>query len=416
MGRWMLGLLICIVGVFAAAPSAWAQSINLTASPAGAAISVNATGAADNCGIDCSGQTVEVELSPASDYSPDCITPLNPQATTPVPAGGGAFDLDTTIPESPGQQYTACAYLMNTVGGTSAVEVASQPVVVTLAPAACAAGTAHLLSLSAPGTVAHGRSATIVIASNNDGQPVTSGSVTVASAAGGSPLLTHTFSSGDLSAFNNSSGQRAYSFAAPAGTTPVTVTLSYVEAEAAFDPTSAQCVDIRTATVRPTAGSAPSASLQRTILDDVDTNLSAPGGCVQTQPTPVTALLRAGRTSLTLSSRDTCRPGSWRSRGHAPGISASTSVSGSGSSIRFQAVGQVNRSYRLTIKVGRRIVKQGTLTVTYEHIPASRVFEGTDQFVNYCIDQSQTVYSYHLRLFCWLPAVTIRLLHLSSVH
>jgi hypothetical protein len=412
----MLGLLICIAGVFATTPSAWAQSINLTASPASAAINVQATGTADSCGAYCSGQTVEVELSPASDYSPDCITPMNPQATTPVPADGGAFNLTTTIPDSPGQQYTACAYLMDTIGGISAVEAASQPVVVTLVPAACAGDTAHLLSLSAPGTVAHGRRATIVIASNNDGQPVTSGSVTVAPASGGPPLLTHTFSAGDLSAFNNSSGQRAFSFAAPAGTAPVSVTLSYVEAEAPFDPTSAQCVDTRAATVRPTAGSVPSASLQRTILDDVDANLSAPGGCTQTQPTPVTVLLRSGRTSLTLSSRDTCRPGSWRSRGRTPGVSARPSVSGSGSSIRFQAVGQVNRSYRLTIKVGRRIVKQGTLTVTYEHIPATRVFQGTDQFVNYCIDQSQTVYSYHLRLFCWLPGVTIRNLRLSRFH
>jgi hypothetical protein len=194
----------------------------------------------------------------------------------------------------------------------------------------------------------------------------------------------------------------------------VVVTLSYVEAEQALQPGSAQCIDTRTATVTPIAGQPPTARLLRS-LGDVIAVLSAHGGCTQTRPTPTTVRLRSGTTSLTISSRDTCQPGSWKTRGQAPGISTRPSVSDSGSTIRFQAAGQTNASYRLTVRVGRRLAKQGVVTVLYEHIPAARVFQGTDQFVNYCIDQTQTVYSYHQQLFCWLSAVTIRRIQLSDV-
>ncbi|HEY5197780.1 MAG TPA: hypothetical protein VIJ51_12225 [Solirubrobacteraceae bacterium] len=45
----------------------------------------------------------------------------------------------------------------------------------------------------------------------------------------------------------------------------------------------------------------------------------------------------------------------------------------------------------------------GAFTVDTTVVPSSRVYQGTDDFVNYCIDQIQTVYSSDGRLYCIQP-------------
>lgn len=122
-------------------------------------------------------------------------------------------------------------------------------------------------------------------------------------------------------------------------------------------------------------------------------------GCSCNPPGPSPDVVRVG--------------GDWRVRGHTPGVATVRSLAGSGSTIAFRQVGPQSLTFRVTVRVDGRVIRRGALSEFYSYTPPSRVFQGTDAFMNYCIDQSKTVYSYHLRLFCWRRSSTVQYLTLT---
>jgi hypothetical protein len=73
-----------------------------------------------------------------------------------------------------------------------------------------------------------------------------------------------------------------------------------------------------------------------------------------------------------------------------PRISTSRMLTGSGSSVSFHSSGRSSRSYELTARVGGGVVRRRRLDTTHVHVPPPRIFQGTDPFVNDCIDQDHT--------------------------
>jgi len=58
---------------------------------------------------------------------------------------------------------------------------------------------------------------------------------------------------------------------------------------------------------------------------------------------------------------------------------------------------------RLTVRVaGQRALRRAIRTSVHSR-PDRRIFEGTDAFINYCINGNHKLYSYHLRLYCIKP-------------
>jgi hypothetical protein len=75
--------------------------------------------------------------------------------------------------------------------------------------------------------------------------------------------------------------------------------------------------------------------------------------------------------------------------------------------ISFQARA-VSRNYSerspYTVRIGGTVVRRGVISIIHIYYPSQRVFEGTDAFVNFCINDSKMTYSSGGRLFCYRPA------------
>lgn len=60
--------------------------------------------------------------------------------------------------------------------------------------------------------------------------------------------------------------------------------------------------------------------------------------------------------------------------------------------------------FRYSLSVSGVSIASGRATITTTYSPALRVWQGTDQFVNICIDKGYRLYSKNLRLYCVIPA------------
>lgn len=119
-------------------------------------------------------------------------------------------------------------------------------------------------------------------------------------------------------------------------------------------------------------------------------------------------VIRNGRHKLVLETRDICEKGSWRSSGNAPGVRASAFVigsllTGSGVGISIDKAKTVRARYRVIVRTrdGRATGRIAVYVKRTQHVVEERIYEGTDAFVNYCIDQGQEIRSHDGRLFCW---------------
>lgn len=406
MKRGFVGLVVAAGALLASASAASASSISVTATASGSSVVAHVAGTADPCGSYCATPQVQVEVTPSDGYD-TCIEPGNPQYTAPLPLAGGPFALTAAIPVAGGQAYAVCAYVVTDSYTITLPSAESNPAVVSVAPTACPPGAAHALYLAAPSPIAYRRRAIFSISGNNSGQNVANGTLTMRGLSDSKPFYTYTFTGGDLNNFNNDGGADHFYIELDRRDGSAQVTLTYQQDES--DTSTQQCIDQRTAVVRAVAGHKPTAHLINSVSDDaggVGIGFSAPGGCALTTPTPVQITVRGSGAASTLSTPDECWPGTWRVRGHTPSVSTTRSLTASGSIVEFHSAGHRNRTYQVTVRVAGRVVRRGRLENYYDSVPPTRVFEGTDQFVNYCIDQSKTVYSYHLRLFCWLPGST----------
>jgi hypothetical protein len=119
-------------------------------------------------------------------------------------------------------------------------------------------------------------------------------------------------------------------------------------------------------------------------------------------------VIRNGGHKVVLETSDICEKGSWRSSGNAPGVQASAFVidsllTGSGVGISIDKARSVSARYRVIVRT-RNSRATGRIAVRVkrtQHVVEERIYEGTDAFVNYCIDQGQEIRSHDGRLFCW---------------
>jgi hypothetical protein len=410
MKRLAVGLAASAAATLLTTQSAWAQNtISVSASASGASVVVHVSGSADACtGYLCTAQSADVELVPYSPYADTCIQPSHPQSSTPLSTTGASFDFTTTIPADAGQTYMVWGYIQHTQYGFATVFGASQPATVTLAPGACPAGTPLALNLRAPANIAYGRDATVPVV-NNSSQTPASATLAMQSTSDATPFYSYNFTKSDLDA-----GELDFDIQLYRGDSPTRITLTDQQGES--DSSTIQCIEQVSALVTATPGNTPGAHLNDSLDDDpngVGISFSALGGCALTRTMPEQITVRGSGANATLSTRDECSDHSWRVSGHIPGVYSTRRLQTSGSMVEFHDAGNLNRDYRLTVKVGDRIIHRGWLHSAYFNQPAQRVFQGTDAFVNYCIDQSKTIHSYHLSLFCWRPGNTQRFLVLD---
>lgn len=138
-------------------------------------------------------------------------------------------------------------------------------------------------------------------------------------------------------------------------------------------------------------------------------NLTAPNTkACERSPSFGRVVIRNGGHKLVLKTSDICEKGSWHSSGNAPGVQASAFVidsllTGSGVGVSIDKTKSVSARYRVIVRT-RSSRATGRIAVRVDrtqHVIEERIYEGTDAFVNYCIDQGQEIRSHDGRLFCW---------------
>jgi hypothetical protein len=404
MRRPAFGLATFAAAMLVMAPPAWAQdSISVSATLTGNTVVVEATGSAPDCTgiIYC---TVDVVVGSSSNGT-QCSQDLSPQGSTAITSSGGSFAFTFNVPESTGDQYVVCGYVAS--GGST--NASSQPALVTIAAISCRPGTPHALYINAPSDVAYGRTASVDVGDNDISQTVGGGVLAARQLSASTPFYSYRFTSFDTNNFNNNAADEFFNITLPRSGGPTQVAVSYLEDESDYGPP--QCIDERSVVVRPVAGKTPTVKLS-TYGGTV--SFSAPGGCNVTRVISAEVDVRGSGADSELRSKDVCRLGSWRVSGRTPGVSTRTGVDDSGSTVTFRLVGHINRGYQMVVRVGGRVVKYVLMATVYQHTPTTRVYQGTDAFVNYCIDQSHTIYSYNHVLFCRRPGSTTQYIILTS--
>jgi hypothetical protein len=393
-----------LVAVSLAVPSS-ASAFSLTITPpsnpsAGLPISLQVAGTADSeAALDVyaipAGQTCDATYSAASlDYE------LDPQANTFV-FSAGPFNTttdDLTIP-TPGT-YVLCGYL-----GAYASDAATTVSSVTVVAVACndPAG----LAVAVPSQVLAGRRGAIAVSSTM-GDTVTDVSYAVAAANSSNPI--HFPTSGPAAVKFHGS------FRTAPGDGPIVVTIHWMQS--AEDGSSCS----RTATSNPitvvSTGQRPSVRLDTSLLElGADLTVDFTGDCEVIAPTPATVVLTGAGQVLRDRISDVC--GSWPSDGEQrlPTLAvypepaslttpASLDIGTTGSQTSTHA-------YTLTARVGGRTFTSGLVASVVSH-PTTLVYQGTDAFVNYCIDDYKKVRSLGGRLYCVRPGSTIQRLAVTG--
>lgn len=425
-GRWCtiacVLLLAAVTGLFAAG-LARAAGDTLTITPPatstpGAYFSLGLSGttAASSTFIDVwaipSGQTCDATDSQAStDYDTDPFGigsaytsgSFNTTALMLIPAAGA---------------YTLCGYLLE--NATSQTAMASGSVTVAAAtttpPTAPPTPTTPTLacefppdiSVTAPTSVLGGRRGTFTV---TDAGLTTDSDVTYTVAAASSSQPIHFPTSGSLpSASLGEGGAFTGTFQTQAGDGPILITVDWTQT--AGD--GSTCT--RSATAGPitvaTTGVPPGLNWETNDAGDAVT-FDFTGDCELITPTPATVVLRGDGLVRRFRIPDVC--GAWsRSSGpQLPSLAISTKSAGlkAGASLYAAVVGSQNAShnYTLTAKFAG-VTRTFRLSASVIHQSTMIVYEGTDAFVNYCIDDYKTVMSLNGQLYCVEPGFTDRLL------
>jgi hypothetical protein len=69
--------------------------------------------------------------------------------------------------------------------------------------------------------------------------------------------------------------------------------------------------------------------------------------------------------------------------------------------------------YQFVVSFNHHALYRGHMTTYYKYTPGYRIYEGTDAFVNYCINGEHQTYSSNLRLYCNHPSKTVAYVKLS---
>lgn len=71
--------------------------------------------------------------------------------------------------------------------------------------------------------------------------------------------------------------------------------------------------------------------------------------------------------------------------------------------IRIRNQQSVRRTFRYSIALGNRKVESGRVFFQVYRDPGRRIYEGEDEFVNYCINRNREIRSLDGRLYCFRP-------------
>lgn len=138
----------------------------------------------------------------------------------------------------------------------------------------------------------------------------------------------------------------------------------------------------------------------------VKVSIPEPRSACRKAHSPATLVLRGGGDVLRAHTSTLCADGYWVRRGRAPGIQflyrsnfwRSNGRIGS-TFLLAPSFGTAKRQYRFTLRTRDRAVK-GRLYVHHVAADEEQIFEGTDAFVNYCINQGKEIRSENGRLYC----------------
>jgi hypothetical protein len=223
------------------------------------------------------------------------------------------------------------------------------------------------------------------------------------------PFYAHAFTSKEL---NNLEAENTLTFFIEfsRGQGPAVVTLAYDESVLTTTLSSPVCTMSKSVQVSPIVGAVPTA---RFTDDPSDASIlfAAPGGCSKTRIVPATVTVTGHGAHMRAKTADACS-GHWTRRGSIPGVSIGWSANSRGEFV-FAPSGS-NESYQVTVRVKGHVAKRGSLNAVYFVVPSKRIWEGTDAFVNYCIDGNHTVYSLHHKLYCWDLGSTLAYVNLST--
>lgn len=397
--------------LLSAAP-AYAGSVSVTATASGTTVDAQVSGVADNCSSYCTAQTATVTIYPggADTTCTGDAGQTEAVGSLPLSTSGGAFSFAASAAEQGGQSYAVCAYIDEIVVGFSDSYVESAPAVVTTSPQPCASGTSPELSFSGPSVVVYGRQGDVSVNSTAYGGNPTNAVLTMQAIGSAQPFYAHAFTSNEL---NNVEAENTLTFFIEFSRRdgPAVVTLAYEESVLTTTLSSAECTMSKSVQVSPIVGAVPTARFV-----DGHSNASilfaAHGGCSQTRIVPATVTVTGHGAHLTARTDDACS-GHWTRQGRIPGVSTGWTASSARGTFSFGPNGS-NESYDVTVRVNGHVVSRGSLNAVYFVVPSKRIWEGTDAFVNYCIDGNHTVYSLNNNLYCWDPGSTLAYVNLST--
>jgi hypothetical protein len=377
---------------------------NLTISPpsnpsAGSYFEVPVSGTSDASGLSlvtlyatAPGQACAASSAALSDYE------FDPQGTALV-TGPGSFSNAVGIDVATPGIYQLCGYV-----GTFGVEASATVTVVSLA-----CGEAPDLSVTAPATVLAGRRGAVVISPGSSNVLGTDSNVSVGTAPANPAEPIHFPSSGQTpEAAVGVDDEYDGGFQTHIGDGPIMVTIQWTQMAA----DGSTCTRIAASMPVTVVNSGQQAALRmRTSLVNAQATLAFTGDCELIGPSPATVTLKGAGLVRRFRLPDVC--GRW-SRTGGPGLpnlsvgTQSASVTTPASLDLFTAGGQTaSHSYTLMARyAGATHTFQLVASVT--HQPLTLVYEGTDAFVNYCIDDAKRIMSLNHQLYCVRPGFTLR--------
>jgi hypothetical protein len=147
---------------------------------------------------------------------------------------------------------------------------------------------------------------------------------------------------------------------------------------------------------------------------DAGVSLGPPRGtpCVETRPQPLRVSVRVGGRTRRWRLDAPCGRFD-RSVAKLPGVVVDPRGGGGTRTAKLRltarrSAGRRSRQVAVTVRSGSRRVLSQRFQVVWKRTPYRKVWEGTDEFINYCINDTQELISQNLRLYCWRGGVTTR--------
>jgi hypothetical protein len=143
-------------------------------------------------------------------------------------------------------------------------------------------------------------------------------------------------------------------------------------------------------------------------------SLQASKECANTNANPLTLNLHGGGINKTFHLSDVCG-GNWKEptfRKNGMKVVLKNSAGGNGRpeydvSALYLPTNRTNR-YTVTLRQGSAVIKRSLIKVRWINNEGREIYEGTDAFVNVCINGNHKIYSRHLRLYCVVGAYEAR--------